>query len=684
MLVGEPPFTGPTAQAIIARVMTEEPRGLTTQRKSIPPGVEAAVFTALEKLPADRYATAAEFAAALKNVGTTSTRTALRVAPIARRRGWAVAAGVGVVMLAAGYAVGRQSGAAKSGDESIVRVSVDLGDSTGLRPIGNLRLAIAPTGSRIAFIGSDGPDAALWVRDLGEAKARLLPDTRGAFAPFFSPDGSSVGFFTMAGGRITLKVIAVSGGVPRTVVQDSVATFGGGDWGDDGNIYFTSHVRGLARVPATGGPIVRLSAPDSTTGVQEHDFPDVIPGSRFALVMLWKGSLGANRVGSVDLQSGAVTELAEGSLIRYVAPGFVVIGAPDGRLMAARFDSDKGTLASVPTLVEQDVQDETSNGTVQFGVSENGTLVYQSRVDGEVQVVWVDRSGNATPVDTTLRGSFQTPALSPDGTQIALSRGFSGENQVWVKQLTTGAFSRISFDVTNADRPVWAPSGNAVAWLATRNGKRTPWVRRADGSDSSRAVVPGRSAFDEIVFERSGRYVVLRTEGGAQGSRRLLVFENGVDTLPRPLLSSQYDNFAPVLSPDGRWLAHVSDESGNQEIYVRPFPAVDSARFAISVGGGVEPLWSRDGTELFYRTRRGEMFSVAVSTKPAFSHRAPQFLFAKPGFAMQEYYRGYDVHPDGKRFLMLNAGAAETNNLTLVLNWRAHLERVTTNGGTQQ
>ncbi|MBA2290897.1 MAG: protein kinase [Gemmatimonadales bacterium] len=676
MLAGEPPFTGPTAQAIIARVMTEEPRALTTQRKAIPPGVEEAVFTALEKLPADRYATAAEFAAALKNLNATSMRTAARPA-VSGRRGWMIAAGMGAVMLGAGFAMGRAVDRGSGGLTGVIRMTIDLGDSLGVRPIGNLRLAVSPTGERIAFVGSDGPDAALWVRALDDATARLLPDTKGAFAPFFSPDGESVGFFTSAGGQVALRVISAAGGAARTIVQDSVAIFGGGDWGDDGNIYFTTATRGLARVSATGGPVVRISKPDSTTDIKEHDYPDVIPGSRFALVMLWKGSIGANSVGAVDLQSGAVTELSDGSMIRYVAPEFVVIGAADGRLMAARFDADKGTLLSTPVLIEQNVQDETSNGTVQFGVSEGGTLVYQAAVGGEVRVVWVDRAGSATPVDTTLAGSFSSLALSPDGLQIALSRGLSGENHIWVKQLATGAFSRLSFDVTTADRPVWTPSGNAVAFLATRNGRRTAWMRRADGSDSARAVVPGGMAFDEIAFDRSGRYTVFRSEGGAQGSRRLFVFENGVDTLPRPLLSSRYDNFAMTLSPDGKWLAHVSDESGSREVYVRPFPNVDSARFAISVAGGVEPVWSRDGRELFYRTGRGEMFSVAIATGSTFTHTAPRLLFAKPEFAMLDYYRAYDVHPDGKRFLMFNSGAAESKSLKVVFNWRTQLERAT-------
>ena len=253
---------------------------------------------------------------------------------------------------------GRKGDPGSVGPTDVVRVALSLGDSTMVRAIGNLRLAIAPSGKRVAFIGPDGADDALWVRDLDQPGAHPLPDTKGAFAPFFSPDGQSLGFFTASSGQTVLKVIAVTGGVSRTLVADSVASFGGGDWGDDGQIYFTHSTRGLARVAPSGGEVTRISKPDSSTGVLEHDYPDVLPGSRRALVMLWKGSIGSNQIGLVDLKSGAVTELTPGSMARYVAPGFLAIGGADGRLMVARFDRDKARLLGTPALIMQDVQEE--------------------------------------------------------------------------------------------------------------------------------------------------------------------------------------------------------------------------------------------------------------------------------------------------------------------------------------
>jgi Tol biopolymer transport system component len=327
--------------------------------------------------------------------------------------------------------------------------------------------------------------------------------------------------------------------------------------------------------------------------------------------------------------------------------------------------------------VLQDVQGESSNATVQFAVSGTGTIIYQRGAGGQTELVWVDRSGRQTPVDTALKGVFQSVALSPDGTRIAVDRAESGETQIWVKQLATGTFSRLSFDVTGADRPVWTPDGRRVAFPATRNNRRTAWIRRADASDSMQAAVPGNTRLDEILFDPLGRYTLLRTEGAALGSRRLLILRNGVDTLPRVLLASKSDNFAMALSPDGQWLAYVSNESGASEVYVRTFPSVDSARFAISVGGGTEPLWRRDGKELFFRNVRGGVFAVPVTTGRHFDHGTPQPLFTRTGMVQQEFFRSYDVHPDGKRFLMLHTGGRDASDLDVIFNWRTELEKLT-------
>ncbi len=677
MLAGDPPHTGATAQQIIMKIVTDTARPVTDLRRSVPPNVAWALSKALEKLPADRFATAAEFAAALRDPKATVATTGYRPAMTQSRSGWLVTGAVALVTLAVGWLVGhRRSDGGSVPAGALVRVSLALGDSAKVRAIANVRLAISPSGDRVVYVGPDGTGTALWVRALDQPSAHPIPDTKGGFAPFFSPDGTEVGFFTAESGITLLKVIPVVGGVARTVVSDSVAQYGGGSWGDDGQIYFTSVARGLARVAASGGAVTQISRPDTLSHVAEHDFPDVLPGSRYAAVMLWMGSVGSNHIGLVDLKTGAVTDLTAGSFARYVAPGYLAIGTGDGKLLAVPIDVRRGRLLGTPVLVVGDVQQENSNGTVQFAASRNGTLVYEAQTSENDDLLWVDRAGRATNVDSTLRGSFLQVALSPDGRQIALARNVVGESQIWIKQLATGTFTRLSFDVSNADRPVWDPDGQRVAFLATRNNVRSVWGRRADGSDSVTPLSPPGLRLDEVALDPLRRFRLFRTEGGGLGSRKLLLLRIGADTVARPLVTSQFDNYAPVISPDGQWLAYASNESGHSEVYVRPFPTVDSARFAISAAGGMEPMWKRDGKELFFRNSRGDMYAVPVTTGRHFTHGTPVLLFSHPGLASQEFHRTYDVHPDGKRFLMLRSGGGDAPTINLIFNWPNELQRL--------
>jgi len=675
MLSGQPPHLGGSAQQIIMKIVTDQARPVTELRRAVPPHVAAALAKALEKLPADRFETAAAFGAALTNPAfTTATTTFTPGARPARRV--RLAAGLLVVLaLAAGVLIGRRRGDVGSvGPTEVVRASLLLNDSASVRGVANLRLAIAPSGRRIAYVGWDGADYALWVRDLDQPAGRMLRDTKNAVAPFFSPDGESVGFFSDVSGHMQLKVVAVGGGVVNTIVADSVASFGGGDWCEDGQIYFTEASRGLARVPATGGAVTSISRPDSSQNLLELDYPDVLPGCQRAVVMLWAGSASSNHIGVVDFATGEITVLADGSMARYAAPGYLVIGTPDGSVMAAPFDARHGRLTGAPVMMLQNVASEQNNGTVQFAVSATGTLVFQPASGAGAGLVWVDRSGHRTLVDSTLSRVGAAMALSPDGGRIAFSRHGASEEQVWIRELATGAAFRLSFGVDDGSRPEFTPDGRQVAFLGTRDGVRTVWLRRADGSDSARAVAPGLR-LDEIAFDPLGRYTLLRTEGTAPGTRHLLIMQNGRDSVPRTLVESSFDNFAMAVSPNGRWLAYASTESGASEVYVRPFPDVNAARYVISVGGGAEPAWNRDGRELFFRGPRGEMLAVPVTTAGNFTSGTPKVLFDGLSLNTDQFHRAYAVSPDGRRFLMASAGGSVGTSLNLVFNWRVELRR---------
>jgi Tol biopolymer transport system component/tRNA A-37 threonylcarbamoyl transferase component Bud32 len=680
MLTGEPPHMGNSAQQIIMKIVTEEAAPVTKLRKTVPPNVTAAVAQALEKLPADRFDSARAFAEALANPSFTTLHAAPGTlgAPAYRRpRVLAAVAAAAALGLVAGWLVrGRGGDHGSLGPTDVVRATLPLADSVAVTAVASMRFAISPSGTRIAFVGRKDGVSQLWVRELGDESARPLPDTRDAVDPFFSPDGAMLGFFSGTGTQASIKVVAFAGGGVRTIVPDSVVSYGGGSWGDDGRIYFTNADRGLEWVSASGGAVTRVAHVDSSLGATELDFPDVLPGSRHALVMLWRGSPGASHIGAVDLRTGRVTDLTPGSIGRYVAPGFLAIGTADGQVLVARFDPATATLRSAPVPMLQGVQQEGTNGTVQFAVSATGTMLYEATLGETGGLVWVTRDGKESPVDTSMHGRFIDPVLSPDGAEFAVTRTSGAERQVWVKQLATGTFTRITVDVTNADRPAWTPDGRRVAFLATSGGVRTAFIRRADGSDSTQAVVASRPRLDEIVFAPSGRYTLLRTEGTGAGTRHLLVMENGKDTVPRMLIQSRFDHYAPAVSPDGHWLAYVSEESGGAEVYVRPFPNVDSARVPISVGGGIEPVWSRSGTELFFRGPRGEMFAAPVTIGAHFTHGTPKTLFTLQDVVQDTYHRSYDVTADGKRFVTVISGDQDGPSLNVIFNWRAELDRL--------
>jgi Tol biopolymer transport system component len=663
------------------KIVTEEAAPVTKLRKTVPPNVTAAVAQALEKLPADRFDSAKAFAEALTNPSFTTLRvtpgTALGAPAYRRPRVLAAVAAAAALGLLAGWLVrGRGGDHGSVGPTDVVRATLPLADSVTVTAVPSMRFAISPSGTRIAFVGRKDGVTQLWVRELGDETARPLPDTRDAVDPFFSPDGASVGFFSGTGSLVSLRVVAFAGGGVRTIVPDSVVSYGGGSWGDDGRIYFTNADRGLESVSASGGAVTQVAQVDSSLGATELDFPDVLPGSRHALVMLWRGSPGASHIGAVDLRTGRVTDLTPGSIGRYVAPGFLAIGTADGQVLVARFDPRTATLTSAPVPMLQGVQQEGTNGTVQFAVSATGTMLYEATLGETGGLVWVSRDGKESPLDTSMHGRFIDPVLSPDGAEFAVTKTSGAERQVWVKQLATGTFTRITVDVTNADRPAWTPDSRRVAFLATSGGVRTAFIRRADGSDSTQAVVASRPRLDEIAFAPSGRYTLLRTEGTGAGTRHLLVMENGKDTVPRVLIPSRFDHYAMAVSPDGHWLAYVSEESGSAEVYVRPFPNVDSARVPISVGGGIEPVWSRSGTELFFRGPRGEMFAAPVTIGAHFTHGTPKTLFTLQDVVQDTYHRSYDVTADGKRFVTVISGDQDAKSLNVIFNWRAELARL--------
>ena len=673
MLIGEPPFTGPTAQAIVARVMTEEPRGLTIQRKSIPPHVEAAIQTALSKLPADRFASAAEFAEAL-NDPTRSTIARSYALPM-RKSSWRPAAIAGGAALVGGIALGAMIWrAAPATDSAVVRVLMTLPDSGGVRPVDNINIAISPDGRRIAYIGPAKTGRMLWVREMNDFQGKPLPGTEDAQGPFFSPDGSQIGFFGSGDNAAKILATPSTGGMVRTILATGASPFGG-SWGTDDNIYFTTEGGGLARVPAAGGAQSIISRPDTAKGEQDYDYAEVLPGGKAAIIQIWKGSPGQNEIAAVSLKTGKLTTVVKGTYARFLAPNKLLYGTSDGRVFATDFDENKLAVVGEPVQVLDRVQAETRNGTLQFAVSQSGTLVYIPGEAAAREIVWVAHDGTETPIDSTWTGAFNDVTLSPDGSRLAMTLIADDGGAIWVKRLPNGSLTRLSF-IGAADRAVWTPDGRSVAYMASREGKRTAWMRRADGSNDEQPVNRKAPQLDEITFSPDGRFTVFRTQGTSANTRKLLVASTGVDSTPRPLVKTEYDNFGAAISPDGKWLAYTSNESKQNEVYVRPFPSVDSARWTISVNGGAEARWSRNGRRLFYRTPAGDMMAVQVAAGDAFVPNTPVKLFTNPHLAADSFHQTYDVDLEDRRFIMIRSSQKNAQTLGVVINWGAEIGRM--------
>ncbi len=672
MLVGEPPFTGPTAQSIVAKVLTEVPRPLLPQRHTIPPHVEAAVLQALEKLPADRFGTAAEFAAALADLGRTGSvaRTAAPTARSQQTRTRVLMVVGALAILATGFALGALLRPGRHAP--VMRFNVTFPSGEAIQSVQTTRVAISPDGSRLAYVGPDsGSGTQLWVRSMSTLNSRPLPGTGGAQAPFFNPEGTAVAFFVGEPGD--LRVVPVDGGPVRTVVRDSAYSWGG-DWHADGNIYFSrAPTHGLARVPATGGSPVPVSEPDTSVGVTEHDFPQVLPGGQAALVQAWSTGFQDARIALVDFASGTATPLLEGVVARYLPTGHILYVNAAGVLQVVPFDVGKRTLTGPSVTVTEGVQVDPSGGAGQFAASNSGTLLYmpgQSRG----QVVWVDREGRTTPVDSTWTGAFKDPDLSPDGTRLVIAVTTTQGQQIWVKQLPRGPLTPITRGSGSSERPAWSPDGRHIAFIRRPGQSRASiWIQRSDGSASAESLMVASRSIEEVAWAPDGRSVLYRVGGGGAGSRDLYASRIPATGGSRPVLTESFDELGADVSPDGRWFAYVANGSGRNEIYVRRYDDPGAGRTQVSVVGGAEPRWAHSGRELFFRGARAEMMVADVTLGAAFRAGPPRVLFPATRMASDYFHRSYDVGPDDRRFLMIRASEGQTE-LVLVVNWFEELK----------
>ena len=663
MLGGEPPHTGPTVQSIIAKVLTDEPRRVRLVRSTVPPHVEEAVHRALAKLPADRFGTAQQFADALARptmqlvapTGPTITPAAIVAAArawlSAHRRRVTNAAVIGVLLAGAVWGWLRPMKTAAPG---VVRFELAFGQGQRVSVQTGINLALSPDGSRLVYAEESNQGTQLLVRAIDQLEARVIAGTSSGSQPFFSPDGEWLGFYQ--DGKI--RKVSLAGGPPITVA--TVEDLLGASWGPDDVIAFRTG-GGISRVSAAGGGVPETVArPDSGSDLR---WPDVLPDGKAALVTIFAG-LSSAQLAIVSFETGGVTPLGlAGTNPRYVPPGYIVYGTAEQSLLSVPFDAARRGVSGSPVAVLEGVMVK-GGGATELAVSRTGTLSYLAGSPLN-RLVTVDRGGAATQLPEGFR-DYQSPRFSPDGRRIAVV-ATGQDHDIWVYSLAARTLSRLTFQGDDHD-PEWTPDGMRVIFSSPRGPRRALYWQPADGSKAAEVLLASEYDLWAPTLDGAGGYLAFEEIRPGQQSD-IGFIRLGGDGSPQPLVATTFNEVSPALSPDGRWLAYSSNESGRYEIYVRPFPG-EGGRWQVSAEGGTEPVWAPSGRELVYRTLAG-LTVARIRAAPGFEVESRTLAF--PDQWGRAFGRAnYGISPDGQRFVMV-APASESGQVIVVVNWAAEL-----------
>jgi serine/threonine-protein kinase len=523
----------------------------------------------------------------------------------------------------------------------------------------------------MVYIGPADGGSRLWVRSFDQLDATPLAGTENGSSPFFSPDGKRVGF--IKDGNVVR--IASLAGAPTVTLTDK-ANSTAGDWGDDGYVYFEVD-SGVARMRATGGEIepVYVIKPDKKEVATE--WPHVLPGGTGVLFRLRHIGQGPGdfEIMVSPLPSGEARSLVRGVYAAYAPTGHLLVVTADGKLIAIPFDPRKLEITGAPIALLEGIGVRNGGFNVDLSLAGNGTLAYTTGGTlGSRRAVWVSREGGVSPTDPAWdpQGVIESASLSPDGKALAVGLTREGRRDIWVKQLPEGPFSRITFGDTSSVRPAWSPDSREVLYVSDRSGSGVGpvYAHRADGTGIARRLFASPTMdIGQILASRDGRWFVLRTAPTGPGTTDIMGLQVG-DTALVPLVASPAGELYPALSPDGRWLAYTSNESGAAELYVRPFPQTATAKWQISTAGGREPVWSRSGRELFYFNGKNEMVSADIQTGAGFSVGKQRVLFPASDFARPGPVPSFSISPDDRRFLMVREGeASQQSELIVAENW---------------
>ncbi|HEY6065313.1 MAG TPA: protein kinase [Thermoanaerobaculia bacterium] len=666
MATGRKAFTGASQASLISAIMGSQPPPISAVAPTMPRAFDRVVRTCLAKDPDDRWQSAADAARQLEwTAEDGGTSPSLEPIPARRVRSWLpwlVAAAAVVAAVATPFL--RRAPKA----ESVVRFTLSAPPGQQLGP----SAALSPDGRRIAFISNDpSGKATLWMRSLDGLALRSFPGTEAARYPFWSPDGRSIGFFS--GQR--LRRVEADGGTPQTICRSGLGF--GGTWGPDGTILFSSAFgNGILAVSAAGGEPVPATAVVASRGDSAHLWPVFLPdGRHFVLIARnfdpEKSVIALATLGSTETRPLFHTE--SGPI--WADPGYLLF-ARESTLLAQRFDPDKLRLVGEAMPVVERIRFFTPETGVLASASSNGTLLY-GVWNHQKRIVSVDRKGREIGTLGDI-GDYEEVVLSPDGRRAAVTKrdGARGQNlDLWIVDAVTGVSSRFTSDRTDEMSPSWLPDGDRVNYI-TEHAGFYDFSERAVSGGPERAVF--QSKYDKTYPEVSpdGKFLAFCSSetGGFNDLAWLpLTGESRTVTVDK---TAEFDETFIAFSPDSRWLAYQSDESGQTEVYVRRFP--DGPGQRVSSSGGGMPVWRRDGKELFFVSRDGMLMAVAVNgAGPRMETGSPQPLFEiRLNDTILPFRRKYDVYPDGERFLVIRRAAeSDPDTIAIALNWTGMLKK---------
>jgi serine/threonine-protein kinase len=692
MLTGRRAFEGLTHAGLIATIMHVEPPLVSSLLPIAPRGLDRVVRKCLAKHADDRWQSARDLRDELDWIAQPSAvGTDARLTNVARRAdhrilSWALASALG---LALGVAVVLLLWAPwrNAPPPATMRLSTHLGviDASLVTTQGAAAI-LSPVGNIVAFVGQNDTNGTpqLYVRRLNQLEAAPLLGTNDADSPFFSPDGQWIAFF--AGGK--LKKIAVTGGA-AAILCDAPAGRGG-SWGEDGTIVFAVFSPDIAmtllRVSSAGGtpePVTSLAETETS-----HRWPQFLPGAKAILYTASHGTGGHDDADLVVqvLATGAGKIVQRGGYYgRVLASGHLVY-VRDATLFAAPFDLDRLEVTGQPVPVLEGVTTNSNVGGAQFDVSVSSTLVYVpgQSISGGYPIHWMDQAGKTTPLRAT-PANWLNPHFAPDGRRLALEV-VSGQADVWIYEWARDTLTRLTLDPASDQKPVWAPDGRRIAFASARADQSTSdlYWQQVDGTTEAQRLTESMNPQLPGSWHTNGKLLAFEEQISPTNYDLMILTMEGDDVLgwkpgkPTVFLNTPFIEREPMFSPDGRWLAYVSNETGRNEVFVRPFPG-PGGKWQISTGGGNYPTWSHTKPELVYGFN-GQIM-VAPFTVEAGSFRAEKSrLWSDRRFVTRGLNRSFDLHPDGERFALAplapSQGGEKRDHVTFIFNFFEELRRL--------